>query len=468
MKIVKKIFGILASFMLIGTLGLTSCSDSDNGGDDETPSSTITEVTVNFGEEKEIYIPGKTACEFDVPAPTGLTVKPVDGKPGYFKIVAADAESTYEGTVTAYFVNGDADDAYVTVTITVYNPNAILKMTFEESLNNVTTVTVHYGADDGTYEDVIAEASAEEPSVWTAKLDKDLGNKWLWYNKVFITAKDSNGDTVAIEYVDNFCYTNESSIIAINVKAAKATKEFTISFDGFNIAGGSVTGLKITTSKDIWVNDATDSNGNKVKVSEPDVTVNEQGTAATFTIDKANMLNGQNWFQINFANVELKSRTDETVTATSGYTNAEFDYATSDLTHTYKLVSGTEYNVKTGTVNIEGNSTYNNIVTASDFSGYTNISSISVSVAFTSDVAGSDNNGWWLCIGTDSSYVANAVWGEGNVYSCTLTDTASISSLVSNGLSVYGNIVDSDATVTVSVIAESDGSTAGSETAPTN
>ena len=56
MKIVKKIFGILASFMLIGTLGLTSCSDSDDGGDDETPSSTITEVTVNFGEEKEIYI----------------------------------------------------------------------------------------------------------------------------------------------------------------------------------------------------------------------------------------------------------------------------------------------------------------------------------------------------------------------------------------------------------------------------
>lgn len=468
MKYVKKVFGILASFLLMGTFALTSCADNDNGGDDETPSSTITEVTVNFGEEKEIYIPGKTACEFDGPAPTGLTVKPVDGKPGYFKIVAADADSTYEGTVTAYFVNGDADDAYVTVTITVYNPNAILKMTFEESLNNVTTVTVHYGADDGTYEDVIAEASAEKSSVWTAKLDKDLGNKWLWYNKVFITAKDSNGDTVAIEYVDNFCYTNESSIIAINVKAAKATKEFTISFDGFNIAGGSVTGLKITTSKDIWENDTTDSNGNKVKVSEPAVTVNEQGTAATFTIDKANMLNGQNWFQINFANVELKDRTNGTVTATSGYTNAEFDYATSDLTHTYKLVSGTEYNVKTGTVNIEGNSIYNNIVTASDFSGYTNISSISVSVAFTSDATSSDSDNWWLCIGTDSSHVANAVWGKGNVYSCTLTDTASISSLVSNGLSVYGNIVDSDATVTVSVIAESDGSTAGSETADTN
>lgn len=468
MKYVKKVFGILASFLLMGTFALTSCADNDNGGDDETPSSTITEVTVNFGEEKEIYIPGKTACKFDGSAPTGLTVEPVDGKPGYFKIVAADADSTYEGTVTAYFVNGDADDAYVTVTITVYNPNAILKMTFEESLNNVTTVTVHYGADDGTYEDVIAEASAEESSVWTAKLDKDLGNKWLWYNKVFITAKDSNGDTVAIEYVDNFCYTNESSIIAINVKAAKATKEFTISFDGFNIAGGSVTGLKITTSKDIWENDTTDSNGNKVKVSEPAVTVNEQGTAATFTIDKANMLNGQNWFQINFANVELKNSSKETVTATSGYTNAEFDYATADLTHTYKLVSGTKYNVKTGTVNIEGNSTYNNIVTASDFSVYTNISSISVSVAFTDDVAGSDAYNWWLCIGTDSSHVANAVWGEGNVYSCTLTDTTSISSLVSNGLSVYGNIVDSDATVTVSVIAESDGSTADSETADTN
>lgn len=467
MKYVKKVFGILASFLLMGTFALTSCADNDNGGDDETPSSTITEVTVNFGEEKEIYIPGKTACEFEGPAPTGLTVEPVDGKPGYFKIVAADADSTYEGTVTAYFVNGDADDAYVTVTITVYNPNAILKMTFEESLNNVTTVTVHYGADNGTYEDVIAEAPAEESSVWIAKLDKDLGNKWLWYNKVFITAKDSNGDTVAIEYVDNFCYTNESSIIEINVKAAKATKEFTISFDGFNIAGGSVTGLKITTSKDIWVNDATDSNGNKVKVSEPAVTVNEQGTAATFTIDKANMLNGQNWFQINFANVELKDSSNETVTATSGYTNAEFDYATSDLTHTYKLVSGTEYNVKTGTVNIEGNSTYNNIVTASDFSGYTNISSISVSVAFTSDVAGSDKNSWWLCIAADS-YVANAAWGDGNVYSCTLTDTALISRLVSNGLSVYGNIVDSDATVTVSVIAESDGSTAGSETSDTN
>lgn len=468
MKIVKKIFGILASFMLIGTLGLTSCSDSDDGGDDETPSSTITEVTVNFGEEKEIYIPGKTACEFDGPDPAGLTVKPVDGKPGYFKIVAADADSTYEGTVTAYFVNGDADDAYVTVTITVYNPNAILKMTFEEELSNVTTVTVHYGADNGTYEDVIAEAPAEGSSVWTAKLDKDLGNEWLWYNKVVITAKNSDGVAVAIEYVDNFCYTNESSIIAINVKAAKATKEFTISFDGFSIAGGSVTGLKITTSKDIWKNDATDSNGNTVKVSEPLVTVNEQGTAATFTIDKANMLNGQNWFQINFANVELKNSSKETVTATSGYTNAEFDYATADLTHTYKLVSGTKYNVKTGTVNIEGNSTYNNIVTASDFSVYTNISSISVSVAFTSDATGSDSDQWWLCIADNSSYVAKAVWGEGNVYSCTLTDTASISSLVSNGLSVYGNIVDSDATVTVSVIAESDGSTAGSETTDTN
>ena len=467
MKIVKKIFGILASFMLMGTFALTSCADNDDGGDDETPSSTITEVTVNFGEEKEIYIPGKTACMFEE-TPTGLTVEPVDEKPGYFKIAAADAESTYEGTVTAYFVDGDADDAYVTVTITVYNPNAILKMTFEEELSNVTTVTVRYGADNGTYEEVIAEASAEESSVWTAKLDKDLGNTWLWYNNVEITAKDSNGDTVAIEYVDNFCYTNESSIIAINVKAAKATKEFTISFDGFNIAGGSVTGLKITTSKDIWQNDATDSNGNTVKVSEPVVTVNDEGTAATFTINKANMLNGQNWFQINFANVELKNSSNETVTATSGYTNAEFDYATSDLTHTYKLVSGTEYNVKTGTVNIEGNSTYNNIVTASDFSGYTNISSISVSVAFTSDATSSDNNGWWLCIAANSSYVANAVWGEGNVYSCTLTDTTSISNLVGNGLSVYGNIVDSDATVTVSVIAESDGSTAGSETADNN
>lgn len=459
MKYVKKVFGILASFLLMGTFALTSCSDSDDGGDDETPSSTITEVTVNFGEEKEIYIPGKTACEFDRPAHTGLTVEPVDGKPGYFKIVAADADSTYEGTVTAYFVdeNGVNDQNAVGVTIYVYNPLVKMPITLDEGIADVSKITVHYegktkeedaAGKDAAHQETV-DAVKDDNGNWYVLLKKEIADaNWKWFNNIVVTVYSEGNEVIPTDCsVISFCYTvtnseEEGYCDELPVTSAVLSKTFTIHFKGFTIE--SVKGLKYSNTCNNWDNE---------NVTTPNVTVANDGASATFDVT-VDSLTSKKEFYINWGSVKFIDSSNNEVTGLNGipedgkwysYTRDVWSVTLTRVTGDYEAV------VNSSSFNFTPNCS---IATSTDFSGYESISAIRITLTLSNNAQKSDDYDFWFTpvIGNNWYGDCKLSLSENSTYTVTVTDATTINAFTTNEICIGSNVTDSAATVLVEVI----------------
>ena len=451
MKNVKKIFGLFASFMLLAGV-FTACSDSDGGnGDDSVSVEYLTdgaEVTVNSGESVTVHVQGKTNVDdFDV---EGVTVEYIGDDA--FEITAED--SSEDATIALNFNDGTDSDDGINVTLYVYNPYYILTITLDNTVAaKASTVEVYAeGKEDGEttaalYQTVTADYTAGETTA-TARLEKAKANSYDYFNNIVITVKDSAGETIDVEANPvYFCYSATSGDgyldeDGIKVTAAVSEKTFTINFEGFTVAGGSVSGLKYSTKYA-----ASSSEWDEAYVVTPTVTVSEDGTSASFTVASTSE------FYIDWTAVVVKDSEDNEVTISSGNTdgNKWYGYSGDVWSNTLTHVSG-EY------VNLCSEKAWSN----SDESGNVFVSVLDDTVFATLDVATlrvriTLTAGSWANASSASSWAeetyADTAWSdEANAREVVITSADFISALGSNGLYVATS-AGSAGTVTVDYIA---------------
>lgn len=399
----------------------------------------VSEDTVSFDEgddAKTITVTTNGTVEVEVENETFATASVSDN------IVTITPKAAGSTTV----IVSCKEDSTKTVDIVV-TVNALVEITLnlDSALHNsANSITVKYGADNGTYNTVNATYAAGEESA-TVCLKPSLANAWYWYNNIIIKVYNSTDEEIPVMYKDNFCYKDTTSI-AVAKKPAKRT--FTIIADGFNF--GDITGLKYTTERNIWTN-GQNVNGKVAKVTDVTVSINAEKTEATFTVDSSK-LNESGWFQVNFADaVVTDDKTINDFAVSSGNTNTnEFYYSQKNLTHTLKYVEGTTLKVKDSAsvaLTGDGDKTMDRILEASELVSYSNISSVKVEIKF------SDNAQWpgensWACLATDV-WLGNFVWKEGSL---SITDTEHVDSIIEKGLSVYGNIPDTTASITITIV----------------
>ncbi|MBE6354783.1 hypothetical protein [Treponema sp.] len=447
MKNVKKIFGLFASFMLLAG-AFTACSDSDggNGNDSENVEylSEGAEVTVNSGESVTVHVQGKTNVE-GVTA-EGVTVEYIGDDA--FKIKAED--SSEDATIALNFNDGTDSDDGINVTLYVYNPYYILTITLDAAVaEKASTVEVYAeGKEDGEttaalYQSVTADYTAGETTA-TARLEKAKANSYNYFNNIVITVKDSAGETIDVEANPvYFCYSATTGVgyldeDGIKVTAAVSEKTFTIKFEGFTVAGGSVSGLKYSTK---WANSS--SEWDEAYVVTPTVTVSEDGTSASFTVASTSE------FYIDWTAVVVKDSEGNAVTISSGNTdgNKWYGYSEDVWSNTLTHVSGEYVNLCSEKA-FTASSSYVQVVEASAFEEL-NISTLKVVVKLSSASDGE----WWASASSAGEYAAATYqelsWSDDDGgYSAVITSETFITGLKTNGL--YLN-VDSAAVGTVTV-----------------
>lgn len=427
MKYVKKVFGVLASFMLIAGV-FTSCSDSDNSSPNE-PSNDRTyladggEVTVTAGESTTVYVKGKTTV--DAFTCDGLTVEALGDEA--FKITAAEDAS--DAQVSLNFNDGSENDEGVNVTLYLYSPYYVLNISLDESLaGSANSIEVYAeGKEDSEStaslkQTVTASYTAGE-STATAKLAKDKANAYKFFNNIVVTVKNSSNENIDVEVTPAyFCYTDES-FTGINVSAATTEKTFTITFEGFDIPGGSVTGLRYCTK---WYSSTSEWTENDTVT--PTVTVSEDGTSATFAISSVSE------FYVDWTGVVVKDSDSNEIELSAGNTesNKWYSYAdTASLSNTFSHVAGT-YTALITDQSFTGSSSYVQIAEASSFTDLS-VSALKVVVKITS----ADES--WASASSATSYVSSTyqslTWSDTESgYAATITSSDFISALKTNGL----------------------------------
>ena len=272
------------------------------------------EITVNVGETKKVKAAGKTAAEFTA---AGLSI--THKGDGIFEITAA--ETMTDATVPVNFNDGtDADDG-IDVTVNVYDPYYHLTLTLDDEVKaSAATISIYAeGKEDSEStaalkQTVNATYTAGQTTA-TAKLAKDKANSYKYYNNIVVTVKDSEGNDIDVESTPvYFCYT-DTNFTGITISAAIASKTFTINFEGFTIAGGSVEGLRYSTA---WASSSSEWALNTT--FEPEVTVAQDGASATFSVASTNE------FYIDWTAVVVKDSGGNDIILSAGNTDDNIWY----------------------------------------------------------------------------------------------------------------------------------------------
>ncbi|MCR4733916.1 MAG: hypothetical protein K5829_02780 [Treponema sp.] len=452
MKSVKKIKWGMLAFIAAFSLVFTACPKTTGSETEETSDpvskddsiesvSDGDEITVNSGESIQIKADGKSAYETEDDLPEGLTITEEDG---IFTITAS--EDCEDSTNSICLYDGSDEDEGINITLYVYNPYYTLNITLADSVaQEAASIEVYAeGKEDSEssaalYQTVTASYTAGETSA-TAKLEKEKANSYKYFNNITVTVKDSAGEEIDTEASPvYFCYTDES-FTGITISAATASKTFTIEFDGFTIAGGSVEGIKYSTK---WANSSSEWSDDYVVT--PTVTVSADGSSATFEVSS------DNEFYIDWTLVSVKDSSSNEISISSGNTDSNkwYSYSGSVWSNTLTHVSG-EYQNLCDAKEFTASSDYVQVLEASNFENLS-ISTLKVLVKLTSA------SEWWASASSAASWVDSTYqslsWSDDDGgYSGVITGTDFISALATNGL--YLNVAsDAVGTVTVDYIA---------------
>lgn len=252
--------------------------------------------------------------------------------------IAGAAEDTDGKTFTLHPTEAESDtESDVTVTVKVYG-TVDMPITLTGAVaTSAKVVKVGYGAEDEskgerdtiTIEEKDLSASGVNKTA-TAKLKKRLANDSLWINNIAIQVYNSDAtqdettlidaettvtDNVADVYANSFAISN-ANFKGYTVAPAVASKTFTINFTGFTIPGGSVEGLKYAT-KWLGAADKWAETDNASSVKTPAVTVADDGSSATFTVNKADLDAAKPEFYVQYANVKVKKSGGAEIALTS-------------------------------------------------------------------------------------------------------------------------------------------------------
>lgn len=483
MKNIKKITNLLAFLLLamaLSTGTLLSCSDGDSGNNNSgttgtntggdtggsdplTGGSDSTGYSIEFNEDTD-------SLSVNVDEEITLTIK---SSKGTWKISEENTDSAIEvtetkndaGELTGYKIKGVSekktadlylypeesakDDSYdVTLKINVCEPYYTLTLTLDSDVAaKAASITVYAeGKEDGeteaTLKQTVTAAYTARQTTATAKLEKAKANSYYYFNNIVVTVKDSDGNEIDVEANPvYFCYSATSGdgyldADGIKIALAKASKTFTLSFEGFTIPGGSVTGLKYSTkfasfSSD-WEEDTTFT---------PEVTVASDGASATFEVENTKE------FYIDWTLVKIKDSSDDEISISAGNTesNKWYSYSGEFWSNTLTHVSGTYQNL-VDNKSFSASSAYVQVLEASEFENIS-ISTLKVVVKISSA------SEWWASASSDDSWAEETyqtlVWSDDESgYAGVITAESFIEALKTNGL--YLNVKE-DAVGAVSV-----------------
>ena len=456
MKNVKKVrWGLLALCAAL-SLVFVSCNQPEDETAKTTDPTTVTdpdvktiddgEITVNVGETVKVKVEGKSAAEF---TQDGLTITHKGNS--IFEITAA--ETMTDATVAVNFYDGtDTDDDGINVTLYVYDPYYHLTLTLDDEVKaSAATITIYAeGKEDSettaSLKQTVNATYTAGQTTATAKLAKDKANSYKYYNNIVVTVKDSEGNDIDVESTPvYFCYT-DTNFTGITVSAAVASKTFTINFEGFTIAGGSVEGLRYSTvwasSPSAWAKDTT---------YEPVITVADDGSSATFDVEQTDE------FYIDWTAVVLKDSEGSEIVISSGNTNSGgggewYSYSADVWCHTLTHVSGEYQSLCSAKEwsNSEGSGdVFVQVFEASTFASL-NISTLRVRITLsTGSWANASSADAWA-----AKTYANTTWSDNaNAHEVVITSSDFISELKTNGLYVATS-AGSAGTVTVEYIAQ--------------
>ena len=457
MKNVKKVrWGLLALCAAL-SLVFVSCKQPEDETTKTTDPTTVTdpdvktiddgEITVIVGETVKVKVEGKSVVDdFEC---EGLTITYKEN--GIFEITAA--ETMTDATVTVNFNDGTDTDDGIDVTVNVYDPYYHLTLTLDDAVKaKAATITIYAeGKEDSettaSLKQTVNATYTAGQATATAKLAKDKSNSYKYFNNIVVTVKDSEGNDIDVESTPvYFCYT-DTNFTGITVSAAVASKTFTINFEGFTIAGGSVEGLRYSTvwasSPSAWAQDTT---------YEPVITVADDGSSATFDVEQTNE------FYIDWTAVVIKDSEGSEIVISSGNTNSGaggewYSYSADVWSHTLTHVSG-EYqslcSAKEWSNSDEGSGdVFVQVLEASTFASL-NISTLRVQITLsTGSWANASSADAWA-----TETYANTTWSDNaNAHEVVITSSDFISELKTNGLYVATS-AGSAGTVTVEYIAQ--------------
>ncbi len=454
MKKVWKVMGLFQTLLIISAIIFAGCnkdvtSDPVEEPVDYTLVAAGDEVTVNVGQTIKIKAEGKTSAEYSL---EGLSI--THKGDGIFEISAASTMSDASVNVNLY--DGSDEDEGIDITVYVFDPYYNLKITLEDAVaQKAKSITVYAeGKEDSEstaalYQTVEAIYTAGE-STASAKLEKEKANSYNWFNNIVITVKDSEGNEIDVETNPvYFCYSATSGEgfldeDGIKVKAAAASKTFTINFEGFTIPGGSVTGLKYSTvwasSSSEWADDTTVT---------PTVTVAADGASASFVVAQTDA------FYIDWTMPLVKDSEGNTISISAGNTEANqwYSYSGDVWSNTLTHVSGEYVNICNAQAWSNSDSGSDNVfISVLDASAFTslNISTLRVRITLS---AGSWANASSADAWASATY-ANTTWSDdANAHEVIITSEDFISALSTNGLYVATS-AGSSGTVTVDYIAK--------------
>ncbi|MBR0487792.1 MAG: hypothetical protein IJJ70_08855 [Treponema sp.] len=362
MKKFRKTIELIGSlFLILGAAGLLfSCSDGDDGnkgGSDSTKKDSVT-YAISFNEDT-------SALKVDVGETITLTVKESVGTWSYDKDNSSsqyiDVEEVKEGTkLTGLKITGtaiaDTDIASTAATLSLFvsedetgNSDQTLTVNvwglydLAVSLDsavaaNAASVSVYYGHSDNNVFETVEAVYTPGATTATAKLKKSLANDSKWFNNISATVKDSSGNTIeTMVSGDNyFCYS--TSTYTLTIVSAVSSKTFTLNFEGFEIPGGTVTGLKFSNT---WYQ--TNSEWTEETTFTPEITVAQDGKSASFEVSKAS-LTSANEFYIDFTGLVIQDSSSNTITLTTGNTKSSqwYSYGGDEWSATLTVVSLTD------------------------------------------------------------------------------------------------------------------------------
>lgn len=420
--------------MACASLAFISCGPKP--GEEEVPEQndtsktaytlSVSEDTVSFDEgddAKTITVTTNGTVEVEVENEKFATASVSD------KIVTITPKAAGSTTVIVSCKEDESKKAEIIVTVKALH---VVTLNIDETVAaNAATISVYYeGKEDGESSaakncTAIANYTAGTTTA-TVGFKKSLANSYNYFNNIKITVKDADGNVIETSSdVTYFCYSAESGdgyITGINITPAQAEKTFKINFKGFTLVEGSVEGLKYSNT---WKNSS--SEWTEDMITEPEVTVSNDGTYASFVISK-NTLTDKNELFIDWTNVQLKDSSDNLVEITSGLSedNKWYSYDTSDLAVTAEVINTSGY-TKFGDkeLTVANEKTYTSVYSSSDLAEIS-FTELKVEISSTDE--------------TWASISGNASWVEGQyVDKCLgtttyITDEAFISAIKTNGL----------------------------------
>lgn len=449
MKKFKKLFGIIAPFLLVlAGLNLISCAETDDEENEYSISISDSdkEITLAPGGLQKISVKINGTMLKPVSTDEKVATATLDNAKKTITITAASGISETKTAEITVKLHEDSSKS-VTIKVTV-NPEATenpndnneektysLALTLDETVaKKASKIEVCYGADNGTYEIVQAAYTAGEASA-TAALKLSLANSSGWFNKIKVTVYDSDINTVATEIdIDYFDSSKTGAAIKIT---AYVEQTMTLKFIFSETLGAKSVKVHYY-SADIKDDKLTDSDG---KIESADVAEN----AASFTLLKSY---ASNW-GFN-ALVYVYDSNDDDITSNADNVSVSGTGAGSqNVTISDKTVKKIWFAFAADseeTVSLtkeDENQTYtfpytSNAITVSEDNAYTRIlpaqafESLTVK-QLTVKVTSETENAWASLSGastySESAYIQNAINTEK-----TITDETFINAVLENGL----------------------------------